>query len=178
MPAGSNHRMRVLIVDDEPLARFALRDRLSKRSDVELVGECATGKEAISAIRRRSPQLVFLDIQMPDMSGFEVLRNLPPEEVPLVIFVTAYDRYAVDAFEVHALDYLLKPLVDDRFAEALEHARARMDGNAIPKLDTRLLELLEKGPTGAEKRRFENHFSVRSGQRIVIVSVDAVDWIE
>jgi two-component system LytT family response regulator len=178
MPPSPDRRMRVLIVDDEPLARFALSDRLAKRPDVELVGECATGKEAITAIRRRSPQVVFLDIQMPDMSGFEVLRSVPHREAPLVIFVTAYDRYAVKAFEIHALDYLLKPLVDDRFAEALERARAQISTPTIPKLDQRLLELLENGTAGMGKRRYEEHFSVRSGQRIAIVPVADVDWIE
>jgi two-component system, LytTR family, response regulator len=178
MPAASDRRVRVLLVDDEPLARFALRDRLSRQPGVEIVGECASGKSAMRAIQRRSPQLVFLDIQMPDMSGFEVLRRLSGGEVPFVIFVTAYDRYAVSAFEIHALDYLLKPLDDDRFAEALAHARRRIESREIPSLDAQLLSLLEQSKARKILSRYESHFAVRSGQRIAIVPASDVDWIE
>src|SRR5215472_476442 len=107
--------MRVLIVDDEPLARSAIRSLLRNRADVEVVGECASGAEAIDAIQGLSPDLVFLDVQMPEVDGFGVLDAIGRERIPQVIFVTAYDQYALRAFEVHAVDYLLKPFDRDRF---------------------------------------------------------------
>jgi two-component system LytT family response regulator len=169
--------MRVLIVDDEPLARRGVRSRLRKHSDVEIVAECATGKAAIAAIRERSPNLVFLDVQMPDISGFEVLRNLEPGELPVVIFLTAYDQYALDAFSVHASDYLLKPIDDARFESALDHARTRIEKHDPPDLERRIRELL-KDAGGREAARYETRFSARTGQRIVVVSVNEIDWIE
>src|SRR5215472_4327186 len=111
--------MRVLIVDDEPPARRGVRARLANQADVEVVGECACGKDAIDSIQRLAPDLVFLDIQMPDLSGFEVLRKIAIGRLPLVIFLTAYDQHALRAFEVHALDYLLKPIDDVRFHDSL-----------------------------------------------------------
>jgi two-component system LytT family response regulator len=135
--------MRVVIVDDEPLARRGVRSRLRKHSDIEIVAECATGKAAITAIRERSPNLVFLDIQMPDISGFEVLRSLEPNELPMVIFLTAYDQYALDAFSVHALDYLLKPIDDARFESALGQARERIKKHDLSDLERRIRELLK-----------------------------------
>ena len=158
--------MRVLIVDDEPLARRGVRSRLRKHSDVEIVAECATGKAAIVArFANDLPNLVFLDIQMPDISGFEVLRSLEPDEIPMVIFLTAYDQYALDAFSVHALDYLLKPIDDARFESALEHARTRIKKLDQPDLERRIRELL-KETGGREPAPYETRFSARTGQRI------------
>ena len=111
--------MRVLIVDDEPLARRGVSLRLKTTAEVEIVGECGDGPTAVSKILELAPDLVFLDVQMPDMDGFEVLRALPTEKLPAVIFVTAYDQYAMKAFEVHAVDYLLKPIGRERFEAAL-----------------------------------------------------------
>jgi two-component system, LytTR family, response regulator len=169
--------MRVVIVDDEPLARRGVRSRLRKHSDIEIVAECATGKAAITAIRERSPNLVFLDIQMPDISGFEVLRSLEPNELPMVIFLTAYDQYALDAFSVHALDYLLKPIDDARFESALGQARERIKKHDLPDLERRIRKLL-RDTGGREAARYETRFSVRTGQRIAVVSVTEIDWIE
>lgn len=169
--------IRVLIVDDEPLARRGVRSRLRKYSDIEIVAECATGKVAAAAIRERLPDLVFLDIQMPDISGFEVLRSLKRDEIPAVIFLTAYDQYALDAFSVHALDYLLKPIDDARFESALMHARETIRNRDLPDLDKRIRELL-KNIGGREKVRYETRFSVRTGQRIIVVLVNDIDWIE
>ena len=106
---------RLLIIDDEPLARENLRIRLRDVEDFVIVGECANGREALAAIREEKPDMVFIDIKMPDMSGFEVLEQVPPEILPVIVFVTAYDRYALEAFRIHALDYLLKPFEDERF---------------------------------------------------------------
>ena len=115
--------MRAVIVDDEPLARDGVLLRLEKFRDVEVVAECEDGSSAIEKIVQLSPDLVFLDVQMPDMDGFEVLRALPQESLPDVIFLTAYEHHAVRAFEIHALDYLLKPIDDERFVSAIERAR-------------------------------------------------------
>ena len=108
--------IRVLVVDDEPIARRRVRRMLKAEQDVEVVGECGNGREAIEAIRQHRPDLVFLDIQMPDVDGFGVVSEIGPENMPAVVFVTAYDEYALRAFEAHALDYLLKPYSDERFA--------------------------------------------------------------
>ena len=112
--------MRALIVDDEPLARRGVVLRLKKFKDVEIVGECEDGSSAVERILTLSPDVVFLDVQMPGMDGFEVLRTIPKENLPSVIFLTAYEQHALRAFEVHALDYLLKPVDDDRFRVALQ----------------------------------------------------------
>ena len=118
--------IRALVVDDEPLARERVASLLAAKPEVELVGQCRDGREAIAAIVEQRPDLVFLDIQMPGADGFEVIRTVGPEEMPIVIFVTAYDQHALRAFEVRALDYLLKPFDQDRFREALARARAQV----------------------------------------------------
>src|SRR6185503_6474754 len=117
-------RIRTVIVDDEPLARDAIRLRLQDEKDIELVGEAATGREALAVIGEALPDLVFLDVQMPGIDGFEVLDRVASSWLPIVVFVTAHDRYAIKAFETHALDYLLKPFTRDRFRAALQRARA------------------------------------------------------
>ena len=169
--------MRVVIVDDEPLARSGVRARLSRFPDMEIVGECGDGRAAVAAIRELSPDLVFLDIQMPDVNGFDVLRSLPADSLPLIIFLTAHDRYAVNAFEIHALDYLLKPIDDDRLRRSVEHARDRMSTHSAANLECRIRKLLEvagKEDVGI----YEEHFATQIGRRIVIVRVEDVDWIE
>src|SRR5262245_38983961 len=119
-------KIRSLIVDDEPPARELIATLLRKEPDVEVLGECADGRSAVAAIERLSPDLIFLDVQMPGLDGFGVLTMLPPEHWPLVIFVTAYDEHAVRAFEVHALDYLLKPFEYDRLRQAVQRARVQL----------------------------------------------------
>jgi two-component system LytT family response regulator len=156
-------RLRVLIVDDERICRTGIVRMLEADPEVELAGEAANGLEALEAIESVRPDLVFLDIQMPEMDGFEVLRALRPEETPRVIFVTAYDQYALRAFEVNALDYLLKPFSDERFAAAL--ARAKTE--AAPSLEAVL------NTTRAPQR-----FVVRTGSKVRFVAVEDVDWIE
>src|SRR5262249_16239114 len=121
------HKMNVLIIDDEPLAREGIRSLLSHESDIHIAGECSTGKEAVKAILEKNPELIFLDIQMPEMNGFDVLAQVDEEKLPYVIFVTAYDQYALRAFEVYALDYLLKPIDEERFARTLQRARTQME---------------------------------------------------
>ena len=160
--------MRVLIVDDEPLARRGVAGRLRRLEDIDIVGECGDGLSAVEAIGRLRPDLVFLDIKMPGLDGFEVLRAIPKEQMPGVIFLTAYDQFALQAFDVHAIDYLLKPINDDRFAEAVARVRRAKDGMAT----ARLLQLLD-----APEQRYASRFAVRLGARIQLVHADDIDWI-
>ena len=164
--------MRVLIVDDEPLARRGVVLRLRSFRDVEVVGECEDGLCAVERIVDLSPDLVFLDVQMPGMDGFDVLRALPKESLPVVIFITAYEQYALRAFEAHALDYLLKPIDDVRFAEAVEHARSVVTSAARSQMADRILKLL-----GHNAEQFVSRFAVRTGSRIQIVLAEDVEWI-
>src|SRR5215217_7808242 len=137
-------KIRTLIVDDEPLARRNLRVLLEKDPQIEILDECRNGREAVKAINTLSPDLIFLDIQMPEMDGFDVLARTAPEHIHAIIFVTAFDQYALKAFDVHALDYLLKPFDDERFAHALTRAKAQIEAREINRLSKRLLALLEE----------------------------------
>jgi two-component system LytT family response regulator len=168
--------IRTLIVDDEPLARERLRALLEDRPTIEVVGECENGKDALDAIRRRRPELVFLDVQMPELDGFDVLDALPLDRWPAVIFVTAYDQYALRAFDVHALDYLLKPFDRARFDRALRRAERMLREPGPPHVvDERLVALLE----GLRKERHRPpRIIVRSGGRIFFITVPEIDWIE
>ena len=137
--------IRTLIVDDEPLARDGVRVLLARDTEFEIVGECANGLEAIQAIRRLRPDLVFLDVQMPQMTGIEALRRLEPADVPVVIFVTAHDQYAVEAFEHHALDYLLKPFDDDRFERTIRRIKTQLRQQEAHDLSRRMMALVDTG---------------------------------
>jgi two-component system LytT family response regulator len=168
-------RLRALIIDDEPLARDGIRLHLADQPDVEIVGECADGESAVDAIRELKPDLVFLDVQMPGLDGFGVLEKLRAEFVPEVVFVTAYDQFALQAFESHALDYLLKPFDEDRFRRALDRVRTHLRGRRRNIADARLFHLLDDL---RNKPRYLERIVVRSGGRILILRVDDVDWIE
>src|SRR5438034_7360418 len=134
--------LRVLLVDDEPLALRKLRRLLAGERDIHIVGECSDGKQAAEAIRRHAPDLAFLDIQIPELDGFEVVDSLSLDELPVIVFVTAYDEHALRAFDAHALDYLLKPVGRERFHESLERARERvLERRAAGVVDARLLAL-------------------------------------
>jgi len=166
---------RVVIADDEPLARERLRMLLEGQADIEVIAECQDGTQAIDAIRRLRPDLVFLDVQMPGATGFEVVAALDQERLPLVVFVTAFDKYALRAFDVHALDYLLKPFDRDRFLQALTRARNQLDRPANGDLRRRLLDLvrnLEPAPPRLDR------FVIKSGGRVFFVRADEIDWIE
>ena len=166
-------KYRAIIVDDEPLARERIRSMLLEESDVDIAAECADGAAAVAAIRKLAPDLLFLDVQMPGGDGFDVLRQLDRERMPVVIFVTAYDRHALKAFEVHALDYLLKPFKQSRFKETLQRARAALDGRRPG--TTRLLELLEQlKPVRGHLTRI----AVKSGDRTLFVKTDQVEYAE
>lgn len=162
-------RIRALIVDDEPLAREGIRILLASDPEVEVIGEAASGSAALATILERSPDLVFLDVQMPEMDGFEVLAALPRASTPAIVFVTAYDRYALRAFDVHALDYLLKPFDDRRFADALARAKASLERGEIARLRERLASL------GAD---VDGRLAIKEGGRVVFLRADEIDWIE
>jgi two-component system, LytTR family, response regulator len=164
--------MRALIVDDEPLARSGVAVRLSEFPDMEIVGECGDGPSALQKILELSPDVVFLDVQMPGMDGFEVLRALPGNELPLIIFLTAYEQHALRAFEVHALDYVLKPLDDERFLKAVQRARQAKDTESKIRISERLLLML-----GENSSKYVSRFAVRTGSRIQVVLADDIEWI-
>jgi two-component system LytT family response regulator len=167
--------IRAVIVDDEPLARRRIRSLLVEAGGVEVVAECANGREAIQAMEESPPDLLFLDIQMPEVDGFDVLRAIGVGHVPVVIFVTAYDQFALRAFEAHALDYLLKPFDDERFEAALQRARERIRQQQGGDLDHRLRALLQevRGDRGYLRR-----LAVPTGPRSVFVRTEEIDWIE
>jgi len=173
-------RLRAMIVDDEELARRGLRVRL-ERADVSVVGECANGPDALAMIPKLAPDLVLLDIQMPEMSGLEVAAVLDAETRPYVVFVTAFDEYAIRAFEVHALDYVLKPIDDERLAAALEHARGAVRAahdSDFGRRVTRAIASMSPGEAGTEGSLMSDRIAVRANGRIVLIRVADIDWIE
>jgi two-component system LytT family response regulator len=168
-------KIRTLIVDDEPLAREKMRSLLEAEDDIEVAGECRDGVEAIETIRRTPPDLIFLDVQIPEVDGFGVIERIGPEKMPAVVFVTAYDQYALQAFEVHAVDYLLKPFDQERFQKALARARAEVESRRNGDFSQRLLALLQdlKSPQGHLER-----LVVKSSGRLFFLRVEEIDWIE
>jgi two-component system LytT family response regulator len=185
-------KINTIIVDDEPLSRRGLEIRLRDAGDFNIVAQCTNGKEALAAISTYKPDLVFLDIQMPGMSGFEVLAHLPQESLPVLVFVTAYDQYAIKAFEARAVDYVLKPIDDARLQIALErareHVRAKTAANQRDRLmeiiaeitgsgELALDELLSRGRAAVEARHPEV-LPIRQGRETVRVSVASIRWID
>lgn len=165
-------KLRLLIVDDEPLIRTGIRDGLSARPDVDVVGECGGVAEAVEALRDDEVDLVLLDVELPDGSGFDVIRQIGSERMPAVVFVTAYDKYAIQAFEVNAVDYLLKPFDSSRLVESVERARGRQEGPAQA-LAQRLEALVRM-----REAQWPQTLVVRNGDRFDFVSVASVGWIE
>jgi two-component system LytT family response regulator len=170
-----NDKVRVLIADDEPLARERLRTLLAGESWLELIAECKDGLDAAECIMQQRPDLVFLDVQMPGATGFEVIEMIGAGQMPLVVFVTAFDQYALRAFDVHALDYLLKPFDRDRFQQALARARQQLERRTTGDLERRLLELVKDLKT--QPNRLER-FVIKTGGRVFFVRSDEIDWIE
>ncbi len=167
--------LRTLIVDDEPLARERVKRFLRDESDVEIIGECGNGNDAVSVIKAEKPDLVFLDIQMPEKTGFEVIRSLNSKSLPTVIFVTAYDQYALQAFEVHALDYLLKPFTRDRIHRAVARAREHIEGKRQGGLDERLFALIADLK---QEKKYLERLVVKTTGRVFFLKTDEIDWIE
>jgi two-component system LytT family response regulator len=170
------------IVDDEELARRGIRSRLSSHDDIAVVAECESGREAVNTIQNNDLDLVFLDVQMPGLDGFDVIDAVGVDVMPVVIFVTAYDEHALRAFDVRALDYLLKPLDEERFSEALAHARDRIAEQDAGQFEDRLSDLLsgfdDNGPSEPEEDAPNDRFVVKSGGRVRFVKAEDIEWVE
>lgn len=181
--ADQPNKIRASIVDDEPFARERVRRLLGREADIEIVGEAGDGFQAIEMIRSARPDLLFLDVQMPGRDGFGVLENLQPEETPVVIFLTAFDRYAVRAFETAALDYILKPFDEERFAKALARARTALaqissaESHGDSRLSSGEVETEASSELGAGQKYLER-IIIRSGGRVFFRRADEIDWIE
>ena len=165
----------ILIVDDEPLAREGLLQLCSRDTEITDLKEARNGREAVEIIRASRPDLVLLDVQMPEMDGFSVVRELGADAMPAVVFVTAHDQYAIQAFEVNAIDYILKPVTEDRFRKALERAKERLKSRPTDEAGRQILSLLE---TIATPRRYLKRLAVRTAGKTVFVDVQDVDWME
>jgi len=187
-------KIKTLLVDDEPLAIRGLSIRLGAFEDVDIIGTCSNGREAVKAIREKKPDLVFLDIQMPGFDGFSVLRSLVGEaELPLVVFVTAFDEYALDAFKSHALDYLLKPVEEERLAEAVHRVRESMSQRTAVEQNARLVSLLgdmddppkealtailEDQVSKTDDQRYDHQLRIKDRGHITIVSISDIDYVD
>jgi len=185
-------KISTIVVDDEALSRRGIEIRLAAAGDFQVVAQCANGREALTAITQHKPDVVFLDIQMPGMSGFEVLAHLPQESLPVIVFVTAYDQYAIKAFEARAVDYLLKPVDEVRFDAALERVRNQVKSRSAESQRDRLVqiiaeitgsgelaleELLTHGPKATEPKRPEI-LPIRQGRETVRVAIASIEWID
>jgi two-component system LytT family response regulator len=173
-PQLAESAIRTLIVDDEKLARRRVREILLADREIEVVGEPANGPEAIQAVRQSNPDLMFLDIQMPGMDGFEVLNALRAERLPMVVFITAYDQYALRAFEASAVDYILKPFDRARFERAVQQAKIRIRQERQTDLTRRLLTLIEN----LKQPDYPERIAVKEGGRIIYVKTESIEWVE
>jgi len=181
--------LRVLVVDDEPLGRQRLLDLLHDEADIEVVGTAADGVAAVEAIRSVHPDLVFLDVQMPRMSGLDVVQAIGPADMPATIFVTAYDQYALDAFDTAAVDYLVKPFKDDRFEEAVRRARRRVESDSRERLHEQLIALLQGGPSAVlapsplpdapvrQGEKYLERIAVQMRGKMRVVPVAQIDYV-
>jgi two-component system LytT family response regulator len=186
------HVLKTIIVDDEALARRGLKLRLSRRNDIEITAEARNGREALSLIREHRPDLVFLDIQMPGLDGFDVLRALKPDEMPAIVFVTAFDSYAIQAFDANALDYLLKPIEDDRLADALDRVKTRLKQQRAIKHRNSLLKLvaditgepvhsmedLKARDLEKLKKKEVPKLAIKDGSHTTWIPQDKIEWID
>lgn len=172
---SSSSCIRTLIVDDESLARERLRDMLASDAQIEIIAECGNGQEAIDAIQLHSPDLVFLDVEMPGIDGFGVLEALPSDRIPTIIFVTAYDQYAVRAFEVYALDYLLKPFDQERFDKALARAKAQISSEKSEAVSQRILSALEEIKT---RPVHLERLVIKMNGHVFFIKAEEIDWLE
>ncbi|MCX6151701.1 MAG: LytTR family DNA-binding domain-containing protein [Ignavibacteriales bacterium] len=183
------NKIKTIIVDDEPLARDNIHILLQKDLEIEIIGECRNGAKAVEALNNLEVDLLMLDIQMPEMNGFEVLSEIDPVKIPIIIFITAYDKFAIQAFKVHAVDYLLKPFSDDEFFKSLKNAKEYFRLKNIDKFGNKLNELLENyfdlkvastvnKISEPSKPRYLNRFSIIASGKTFIIKADEVDWIE
>jgi two-component system LytT family response regulator len=180
-------KVRTLLVDDEALSRRGLELRLRVASDIDIIGQCSNGREALAAIREQKPDLVFLDIQMPGLSGFDVLAELQPHELPMIVFVTAYDRFAVQAFEARAIDYVLKPVDDARLAATLTHVRELLEQRTAVAERNQLVNLLadlrgsgeiESDLSVTAQPQTPHWLPIRNGRETVRVPVETIEWVD
>ncbi|MEM9706256.1 MAG: LytTR family DNA-binding domain-containing protein [Pseudomonadota bacterium] len=187
-----NEKIRVILVDDEPLALRGMRLRLEDFSEIEIIGESQNGRDAVKQIKALSPDLIFLDIQMPGLDGFGVVRALIGAPAPLVVFVTAYDKFAIEAFEANALDYLVKPVEEERLKDAIHRAREALKSRAAASRENRLVELLASlsdddrdkikdlitDPSWTEQDRYAERISFKDGAKVVVLTADDISWID
>ncbi len=185
-------KIRTLLIDDEPLALRGLELRLQEYEDIEIIGTCSNGREAIKKIRAERPALVFLDIQMPGFDGFAVVRALAKEEMPLIVFATAFDQYAIRAFDSHALDYLLKPIEDDRLKDTILKVREQIQERITIEQNAKLIDLirsLDNSPTLElsqiinsqellNENHYETHLNIKDRGQITRVDVSTIEWID
>jgi two-component system LytT family response regulator len=185
---SSTGNLTTIVVDDESLARRGLKLRLAELEGVEVLAECRNGREAIEAIREFEPDLVFLDIQMPGLDGFDVVRELQADHMPLIVFVTAFDQYAISAFDVHAVDYVLKPVEEARLEEAVSRARNRLAGTVKGDQKQRLLEVIVE-LTGKSESAIEemlqadgpgypDKLTIKDGPEVVLVPTQDIEWVD
>ncbi len=188
----TDEKIRVILVDDEPLALRGLKLRLQAFPEVEIIGECANGREAVKEIKAKSPDLVFLDIQMPGLDGFGVVRAMIGGPAPLFVFVTAYDKYAIDAFEANALDYLVKPVEEERLNDALHRTREALKSKAAAGRESKLIEMLASlsdddrdrikeliaDPDWTDKQRYSERLSFKDGSKVVMLDAHEIEWID
>lgn len=167
--------LTALIVDDEPPGRHKIREMLKHESNIEIIGECTNGVEAVEAIQSKKPDLVFLDVQMPELDGFGVIKKIGVNNLPEIIFVTAYDQYALQAFEVHALDYLLKPFDKERFQNALQRAKDHILQRDQNDIGQKLLSMLQELKLD---QKHSDRLVIKSGGKVFFLKTDEVDWIE
>ncbi len=172
--------LRVVIADDERLARHKMRVLLESEPNVVVVAECQDGRQTVSAINCLHPDLLLLDIQMPDLDGFQVLGEIEPRDLPVVIFTSAYDQYAIRAFEAHALDYLLKPFDQGRLHQAIERARAELVKSENREISHRLMQLLSQFKAGpaTESPEAQNRLVIKAKGRVIFLHLDEIDWVE
>jgi two-component system LytT family response regulator len=182
-------KLRTIIVDDEPLALKLLRTVLSEITDVEIVAECSNGKLAVEAATKLQPELIFLDIQMPGMNGFDVIKSLQTDIMPMVVFVTAYDQYAVDAFDLHAVDYVLKPLDSERIARSVDRAIDRLKNDVDRSFKSPLIGAIEEISERASKEKTDESVNnlpdgmkrkllVRDSGVVKVIPFDDIDWVD
>jgi len=167
--------IKTLVVDDEPIARRSVCRQLEGEADIDIIGVCGSGREALSIIQKQKPDLVFLDIHMPELDGFELLENVKLDEWPTIIFVTAYERYALRAFDIHVLDYLLKPFDRERFQKALNRARRQIRDSGVDQTNSRVLALIE---SLKRQQNYLERFAINSGGRTLFLNAQEIEWVE
>lgn len=188
----SDDKIKVMLVDDEPLALRGLKLRLQQFPEIEIIAECANGREAVKQIKAHDPEVVFLDIQMPGLDGFGVVRALLGGPAPFIIFVTAYDKYAIDAFEANALDYIVKPVEEERLKDAIHRVREAIKSKAASSRESKLIEMLASlsdddrdrikelinDPEWSDKQRYAERLSFKDGSKVVVLMADEIEWID